>query len=277
MDLKTIIVALDASTRNASTARAAAQLAAHRDARLIGLHVIDIPVFPAYIGGSLPAEVYEIQQSQYEGAAEEVKTCFSEACKAASIEGEWRCVEGITRYVVARQARYADLLVLGGPEEEVIGPPAPTLAEDMVLSVGKPVLVCSRSYEGGSIGKAITVAWDGSREASRSVTDAMGMLMQADKVTVIAIQEDDADPQSTALPGADLGEYLAAHGITARIEDLQPDGRSVSDVVLDHARINGSDLVVMGAYGHSRFRELLLGGATRGMLRNSEIPLLMSH
>jgi len=125
----------------------------------------------------------------------------------------------------------------------------------------------------GAIGSRVLVAWNGSREAVRAVNDAMPLLEKARHVEVLTIDpgKDDGD-----IPGADICQYLARHGVNAEAASAKSQG-STTETLLTYARDNSASLVVMGAYGHSRLREFVLGGATYNMLQHSYVPVLMSH
>ena len=177
--------------------------------------------------------------------------------------------------MIETHARYADLLCTSAPRPGGVG--ESTLSEDLVLSAGKPVLVCPEDSARETIGEFVSIAWDGSREAARAVSDAMGILCKASKVCVVAVRSDSADEALGALPGSDLSHYLARHGVQAEAQSIHAEGTPVGDALLEWAKGQGSDLLVMGAYGHSRFREVLLGGVTRRVLGHASIPVLMSH
>jgi len=121
----------------------------------------------------------------------------------------------------------------------------------------------------------VLVAWNGSREATRAVHDALPLLRRAEKVTVLSIDPDeDAEPR---LPGADVSLHLARHGVTAQAATIAGTDVAVGDLLLSYAADHDIDLIVMGAYGHTRLREVVLGGATRTLLRHMTVPVLMSH
>lgn len=121
------------------------------------------------------------------------------------------------------------------------------------------------------IGKAL-IAWNGSMESAHAVRLSLGMLAKAAKVFVVTVTEGE-DPR---FPATEASEYLARHGIASELHTWNREDREVVDVILDASTL-GADYIVSGAYGHSRFRETVLGGVTRGLLRDSGIPLLMAH
>jgi nucleotide-binding universal stress UspA family protein len=174
-------------------------------------------------------------------------------------------------------ARYADLVVLGqvSPDE----PPyvGHHLPEEVVLSSGRPALVVPHDWAPGPLGGRVIVAWDASREAARAVSDAMPILEQANSVLAVSI-----NPKSTPLghgevPGADIAAHLARHKVKVEVESVEMDRMEIGDALLSFGSDRGCDLLVMGAYAHSRLRELVLGGATRTILESMTVPVLMSH
>jgi nucleotide-binding universal stress UspA family protein len=127
------------------------------------------------------------------------------------------------------------------------------------------------------MGNRIVVAWSGSRESVRAVSDAMPFLRRAKEVIVLAINPRHGPDGHGDIPAADISLHLARHGVRADAQDITTDQIEVGDVLLSRAADESADLVVMGAYGHSRFRELILGGATRHLLQHMTVPILMSH
>jgi nucleotide-binding universal stress UspA family protein len=121
----------------------------------------------------------------------------------------------------------------------------------------------------------VLLAWDGGRTAARAVGDAMPFLEKAKQVEVVIVGA--KPPKSDEVPGADLGEHLARHGITTTVKRITAPDNNVASTILSHAADSSADLIVMGGYGHSRLREFVLGGVTRGLLESMTVPVLMSH
>jgi nucleotide-binding universal stress UspA family protein len=119
------------------------------------------------------------------------------------------------------------------------------------------------------------VCWDGSRNAARAVGDAMPLLARAKAVEVVIVASEAG--KSDELPGADIAHHLARHGLKVELQRIVSPGLDVANTILSHAADAGTDFIVMGGYGHSRMRELVLGGATRGILTSMTVPTLMSH
>jgi nucleotide-binding universal stress UspA family protein len=174
-------------------------------------------------------------------------------------------------------ARYADLVVLGqvDPDE----PPyiGSHLPEEVVLASGRPLLVVPHAWAPGPLGERVLVAWDASREAARAVNDAMPILEQAASVLVVSINPKSTPLGHGELPGADIALHLARHDIDVEVRSIEFDRMDVGEALLSLAADGARDLLVMGAYAHSRIRELVLGGATRTVLERMTLPVLMAH
>ncbi len=127
------------------------------------------------------------------------------------------------------------------------------------------------------MGRNVLVAWNGSREATRAVNDALPILERADKVTVLAVNPGKNGNDHGDIPSADIALHLARHGVKAEASQTVSDELEVGSIILSRISDLGADLVVMGAYGHSRMRELMMGGVTRDLLRHMTVPVLMSH
>lgn len=273
MSYRTIVLHLDTTDHCRARADQACALAAQFEAHLVGLAVLS----PLAIPGTAPTEVvvdllseqWEADRRALEGVAEE----FAVRARAAGLASvEPRFVVGIPEYVVALHARYADLIVVGqGPASEG------GVAENLVLNAGRPVLVVPRSWEHRPVGERVMVAWNARREATRALTDAVPLLQRAKQVDIVTVNAEQQSEGHGELPGADIALYLARHGVKANVLATSADGIDVGDWLLSRAADLGSDMLVMGAYGHSRLRELVLGGATRTVLESMTVPVLMSH
>lgn len=273
MAYKTIVLHLDTTEHCRARTEQACALATQFDAHLVGLGVLS----PLVIPGTSPTEVVvDLLSEQWEGdrqALEAATQAFAADARIAGVaSAESRFVVGLPEFVVALHARYADLVVVGQAPASEGG-----IAENLVLNVGRPVLVVPRSWEHRPIGQRLMVAWNARREATRALTDALPLLQRAKHVDVVTVN---AEPQREGhgeLPGADIALYLARHGVKANVLATQAEDIDVGEWLLSRAADLGADMMVMGAYGHSRLRELVLGGATRTVLESMTVPVLMSH
>jgi nucleotide-binding universal stress UspA family protein len=177
---------------------------------------------------------------------------------------------------VAAHARFADLVVLPRPYGENRGAELEPVIEAALFEGQAPVLVVPDQTHQITAPQKIALAWNESAEALNAARAALPLLQAAQEVHVVVIDPPVHGPNRSD-PGGQLSQYLARHGVRCEIDVLSKTMPRVSDILLRHAKDMGADLVVMGAYGHSRFREAILGGATRYMLEQSEIPVFMAH
>lgn len=279
MSLKQILVQTGVDKGAGRRAAIAADLAQRFEAKLTGVFLE--PALPStYLGagieGAPPAAVLkDLEDAHRRTVQANVKTArsaFEQAGGAAAVE--WRELDGGSPAALIAAARTADLLIMAGPTEntrEGVFAPADTVA----LAAGAPVLVVPDTGSGQSVGRNILVAWNGSREAARAVRDALPLLSRADHVAGVIVDH----PEAARDGERQLETLLRRHGCrSVSVQRLPEGGQPPSEVILQHAaHVVGADLIVMGLYGHSRFREFILGGVSREMLNDSPIPLLLSH
>jgi nucleotide-binding universal stress UspA family protein len=289
MALKDLLVHVDTDAGCAARVDIALALAARHEAHLTGLHVMAWPRLPGYVEMELPRSFLELQHAHLLERAQRAEKSFHERARRVGVPAEWRVAEGDVVETVKLHARYADLTVVGQGRDVKDAPgELALLPEELALGVGRPVLIVPRYGAFATVGERVLVAWNGTREATRAVNDAIPLLKAAAKVTVLAV--DPADEAAPRVPSADIALHLARHGITADIalhlarHGITVEAAStrsvdigVGDVLLSRAADLGVDLIVMGAYGHSRIREMALGGATRHILQHMTVPVLMSH
>jgi nucleotide-binding universal stress UspA family protein len=212
------------------------------------------------------------------GAAERLRDMFEDQFGQRGVSVEWRTATGFAVDVAAVQARYADLVILGQLDptdpQAAVDRPRP---EDIILSAGRPVLVVPYVGRYPSLGTCVLIGWDASREAARAVNDAMPLLAAASSVTVLSIDPVIGREEHGDIPGADIARHLGRHGVIVRVESAPSAGVGIGEVLLSRAADLSADLLVMGAYAHSRVRELVLGGATRTVLESMTLPVLIAR
>ena len=273
---KDILVHLDGTPRAAMRLEVAARLAQRHGAHLSGLFVADI-VLPVVMdmsgGGGVLASLLDEMRAAALADAAEAGERFRARCERDGIAHEWRVAEGMTAEQVTAAARYADLLVLGQADPAASQGGA-MLLDDAIFFSGRPVLVVPYAGSFGDIGRRVLVGWKAGREASRAVHDALPLLAGADKVTVLSVNPGGPPDH---LPGAAISRHLARHGIAAEASRMDSAELADGDVLLNAAADLGADLLVVGAYGHSRLREYVLGGVTKTLLARMTLPVLFSH
>lgn len=278
MKLCDILVHVDQSPRALMRLDIAAELARQHGAHLTALQVLDValPVMAMGDGGggAVIAELMEQMRQSALAAGVKLKVAFEAALARDGIMGEWRQVEGTTQEILALHGRYADLLVLGqdDPESDSAG-----LLEAMVFDCGQPVLAIPFAGSFKTIGKRVLVGWNASREAARALHDALPLIAKAETATVFLANPKRGLGGHGEEPGADIARHLARHGMKVEVAKAVADDVPDSALLLNHASDMGADLLVMGAYGHSRLREFILGGMTRSLLREMTVPVLLSH
>jgi len=273
---KTLLVPVDARKRSARSIELACQIAGTFDAHVIGLFVK--PSF--YIPGTAYAEGFtkllaDLEANTIRELTEEAKAQFDAGVKAAKVRSpQWRTAEGDKVEVVATHAHYADLVIINQTDPEADD--ASHFADSVLLALGRPVLVVPYVGEFRNFGERVLVCWNGRREAARAMTDALPFLKRAKKVTVMSI-DDATGAEKGELPLEEIAHLLARHGVSVEVVKTISAGVDVGNVILSRAADEGANLIVMGAYGHSRVREIVLGGATRVVLNSMTVPVLMSH
>jgi nucleotide-binding universal stress UspA family protein len=279
MAFRDLLVVVDSSSSIGDRIELAASLASEHDAHLACLYILPIPE-PAHDPPiTLVEQIIEACIHEERARAREVRVSFEAAVARWNIKGEWRTDGGLPTTEAATHARYADLVIVGQSSPGAQSPPMPPLRpEEIALSAGRPVLVVPHTGSFRRVGQRIVVAWNASREATRAANDALPLLTRADAVTVAVV---DPDRKIISVhgdePGADIALHLARHGVKAEVETVSTRGREPSAEILSIAARKGADLIVMGAYGHSRSLELILGGATRELLQQMTVPIFMSH
>ena len=280
MTLKNILVHMDATERCKERLSLAGDLAQRHDAHLSGLFVIPEPFYPVYAEGTyFPQEMIENLEKEDQENCKKAEKVFRDFVAAQGIHGEWRSEQGPLGQVVSRHARYADLTVVAkGSIEDPRHYPDPFLAEDVVMDSGRPVLVIPNAGHFAGFGKHVLVCWNASREAVRAINDAMPLLQAADKVTVLVANPDEASSGDHGeIPSADIALFLARHDVKAEAATLTTSEDDVGAIILSRAADIGADLVVAGAYGHSRTREWILGGVTKTLIHETTVPAFLSH
>jgi nucleotide-binding universal stress UspA family protein len=279
MALKHLLLHLSDGRDGRSHVEVAVRLAKAHDAYLTGLYVR-----PGYAARYAPTSASPAFADQLRRMAEmenerlhkdetDIIDRFTEAAGAAGVPAG-HLVEtgadgnGAVSHLV-RHGRAADLIVLGKPYGDDSGMP-----HDVLFAAGVPVIMVPETCPDG-VGRRIVIAWNGGREAARAVRDALPILERAEKVDVLCVNQ--RVEGSNIRPGSDLAEHLAHHGIKASVDSSSPGKVSVADAIIARITDVRADLLVMGAWGHSRLREMVLGGVTRRILENAPVPVLMSH
>jgi nucleotide-binding universal stress UspA family protein len=281
MALRDILVHIDAEDSEAGAHRRdyALSLAATFESHLTGFVLALQPTMPPMVMGEVPGTLLESQRKSAIEAANRAADEFVAAASRAGVSYERRvveCAEAAASSVFASHARITDLVVAGqsGPDDYLAL--HELLVEAALFDSGRPVLIVPYAGLGGAKLDHVLVTWNGGREAARAMHDALPLLGKAGNVEIVVVGDwvSALEPHE---PGADVGHHLARHGFDVSVKRIAATGRGVSDTILSYASDVGADLVVMGGYGHSRLRQMVMGGVTRGMLQSMTVPVLMSH
>ncbi|HUE45707.1 MAG TPA: universal stress protein [Aestuariivirgaceae bacterium] len=284
MAYRTILVCLNDIARNPVLLDLTSDIAERQDAHVIGLYVLPaVRIYPA-IGPGMYAEVIEEFRDSFKARAAEVRRQFDGHMQAKGIAAEWRFVDSRFPEIAAtviEHARQADLVVVSQVDPDSDSGIDIDFAERIVMDSGRPVLVVPAFGTFKRCGPRALVGWNGRREAARAAFDAVPLLQACESVQVTWLDpQNDMDVSGDvpgSLAGAELATALARHGLKVTAEAMPTSGIGAGEALLSHASDLGADLLVMGAYGHSRTREYVFGGATRTILGSMTIPVLMSH
>lgn len=281
MRLKDILLHLDGTEQSRQRLRLAVDLARRHTAHLAALYVIDITLPPLAAGdpsgGPILTGLLDDMRRAALAEAARMEAEFRERLRVDGIAGEWRQAEGFTARLVALHARCADLAIIGQESPDGGQPAAGPLIEHALFTAGRPVLIVPYAGQYETVGRNVLIGWNASREAARAVNDALPLMAQADRVTVLSVNPRQGYGGHGEEPGADIALHLARHDIKVEVQHTVSSEVRDGDMLLNSAADLSADLLVVGAYGHSRFRELVLGGVTRTLLRQMTLPVLMSH
>jgi nucleotide-binding universal stress UspA family protein len=253
-------------------------LAKRYNAHLIGMHVyasvpaapVSVPYGSKVLGSLVAAERQE---------TDSIAAAFAEATRNQPFVAEWRAVKVPhvdLAAVVMDHGRAADLIVAGQTDPDWDLSPLMDFPERLALESGRPVLVVPYVGRYPEIGRNVVIAWKSGRESARAVFDALPILKAAEKVHILEVKQH-ADAGDTLAPDTTIAASLGRHGIKPTVRSSIGTDISVGDEILSRLADIGADLLVMGAYGHSRMRELVFGGTTRHIARHMTVPTLFSH
>jgi nucleotide-binding universal stress UspA family protein len=280
MTIKTIAVSLnDVDNLDHLLPTAVAMAVAH-DAHLSGVYVIpSVEVYAAYSGMAM-AEVVDTQRKRYLEMSDGVRGKFARALDANGLQGEFHQLDAIS-VTIAREfceaARVADVAVIAQVDSENHGGVEGEFAGTVAMDLGRPVVIVPRGRSFDPVGSKVVIGWNGTREAARACFDALPMLQAGADITLVWV-----DPQKNAreagnVPGTEMASALARHGFKVTAEPMPTANGDAGEALLTKANDIGADLLVMGAYGHSRLRQFVFGGASETVLSGAPLPVLMSH
>lgn len=288
MALRKILVPLTGAERDAVPLSTAMTLAVQHKSFVEGLFVRPdpseaLPFMGEGVSGAVVQEIIDAAKDAASQASEKARASLERAAGTAGIDvvtdkpdpgkASTRFVEcgGQFDRAVSRRSRLADLVVfLAGAEDQGAG--VSEALQACLMDAGRPILLAPEEAP-KSIGTKIVIGWDGSVEAAHAVIAAQPFLADADDVTILNVSKGELDPSLADM----LADYLALHGVESTEHLVDPGHKPIGEVLLHEAANADADLLVMGGYGHSRIRELLLGGATQFVLSHASVPVLLAH
>jgi nucleotide-binding universal stress UspA family protein len=280
MTYRSLLVFLDSGPLCVARTHSAIGLAKDLGCHLVGVAptgLVDVPISPG--AAAAISDYSALAWDALRAQAERVADRFREDCHVAGLKSHEAVIDEADKaQSLVRHAHCSDLTVLSQADSAALDfRAAQDLVEQVVLNSARPTLIVPQAGHTGSIGDKVMVAWDDSREAARAVSDALPLLRLARQVEVVSWNEGDAVDDKTLQPRLDaLRQWLMWQGVSAELRTETPGG-DIASAMRSRATDLGADLIVMGAYGHSRWAERVLGGATRGLLDGMTVPVLMSH
>lgn len=274
--LLTVLTAADTAAPSlAQIAALAEQFGAHADALCLGVDRTQTGYYYAGANAMVLQETLARAREEAEDVQAQADAALKQAGAAYGTDAGVAQIADIGRHV-ARAARFSDLVVLGQPYGEGKRAEAEPIVESALFEGRAPVLVVPDNAAPLARPKTVLVAWNEGIEAMTAIRRSMPFLQGADLVRIAVIDPPQHGPERSD-PGGMLAQMLSRHGVNCEIDVLSKTLPRISDVLNRHAADTAADLIVMGAYGHSRFREAILGGATRNMLEQAAVPVLMAH
>jgi nucleotide-binding universal stress UspA family protein len=277
MRYATVMVSLALDQSNEARLEAAGQIAERFDAGIVGIAASQFSPPLYFTSGELAQELIDEGQSSIKKRIGELELQFREAVKNRTKQVEWRSTIDFPARYILREARCADIIVSGGDRGAFSDPLAVASPKDLVMQAGRPLLIVPDSANWLDL-RSVLVAWKDTTEARRAIADALPMLRKAKNVTVAEIPEQGGSRSAAATRVRDVAAWLSRHGVSAT--ELVPEKDEDRDTTLQLDGIAadvGAGLIVAGAYGHSRFRELILGGMTQHLITQSARCVLLSH
>jgi nucleotide-binding universal stress UspA family protein len=277
MALKDILVHIDNTSYCDKRVKIAIQLARQNEA---GLTALFAQVDPA-LKGFEPNMARRHQD--HEALSEQLQGKYAKLAEKAGVELTWLTAKLPSNLVqllnqVIRQAQQADMIIVGQYDEKSAAGTVPgDMPEHLVLETGRPVLIIPYAGDFKTVGKKVVVAWTPGRESVRALNDAIPLMREAKKVKVVAINPNKKNKQPASVSVEQAAAHLARHGIKVESDQFTTRGVDEGNLILNCLSDERADLLVMGAYGHHRFRELILGGVTQKIFDHMTTPVLMSH
>lgn len=277
MTPKDIVVFLEEEAGRAGRLAFAAAFARRWNAHLIATFVADrIDLVPsnAYARGLGLEHLLEDYRLRNRAAETKTRQALEKLAGEYQLSSEWRYSENEVGEALMLHARHASMAIVGPPYIRNRAMTTLSLSEDLIFACGRPCLLLPMDWPAHRLGERIVVGWNGSREATRAIADAMPFLKEAEQVQLVVVREEKTNTLLGADPGVDITRHLVRHGVQVELKQCEGDA---GEALLESARRLDAEMLVMGAYGHSKITEFVFGGATRAMFEHAELPVLLSR
>jgi nucleotide-binding universal stress UspA family protein len=279
MKYKNILVHLDNSSGCRNRLEVAFGLAKEYEAELLGLFVVPTYIMPSYVEAQISVDlINEVTEKALERARDTARR-YEKLAQDAGVKLQTAVIEGQAIPVLREHSKYADLLLLGQDHPDDPDNASYGLADALLFEGACACLVVPHSGKVSAPAKRVLLTWNASRESARALREAMPLLRGAETVVVLSSEPDGGDDQlATGHPHAEaLQKLLESHGIESVSSGFNDLELSASEAIIGQSAEMDADLIVMGAYGHARLREIILGGVTRELLKRAPTCLLLAH
>lgn len=278
MSYRDILVHLTLDPRNTARTQLAIAMARRFGARVSGLYTVPPPNVPYYMGEYIPTELIQKQMDEAQKSSGSAKEDFLAICADAGIEHRWLSSDMAPVEALRLASRASDIALVGQPDPNPSDPAAipygtDVLPHELALQAGRPILAVPHAGAVTDVGRRVLVAWNGKREAARALHDAMPLLRGAEVVHIVTIGAE----RKGRTPIAEIAGHMQRHGLRLETAIINGNGTKVGLALLAEAQGRSCDLMVMGAFGHSRLREMVFGGVTETVLGNMTLPVLLSN
>lgn len=278
MTLKTILVCLTTSEHAETLMKVAVPLARKHGAHLIGLHTVEALVVYPGIAMHIPEPAFEAFNSSQDETSYAIEAIFNKHTKAEDFPSEYRLVRAEAMSANERMvesARAADLVIMAHEDKVVDRVDQKNAQTEVIRQSGRPVVVVPLDYDGPEIGNNVLLGWSNTREATRAAHDMVDMLASGADVTILRVGASAMDELQDPV-GIDLAELLSRHGLKTTLEYRGYAGKGIAEVMNTVALEKGADMIVTGAFGHSKAYDFVIGAATYSLLRDAKLPVLFS-
>jgi nucleotide-binding universal stress UspA family protein len=279
MKYKNILIHLDHSSGCANRLEIAFGLARKFDAQVTGLFVVPNYIVPSYVEAQISVDLITDVTEKAMAKASETLAGYQKQAEDAGVDMQGHVIEGQLIPILREHSKYADLLVLGQDHPDDPDNASYGLADALLFEGGCACLMVPHSGKLATPGERVLLTWNATRESARALREAMPLLSSAETVVVLSSEPNNGDDDlARGHPHArELDRFLRSHGIESVSSGISDPDLNTTDAIIGQAVEMNADLIVMGAYGHARLREIILGGVTRDLLKQSQLPLLLAH